>query len=174
MGLGKEYSKTIISDIAYSSLACYALDSTYRSSYHCLFFFSSRRRHTRLQGDWSSDVCSSDWAARGDPAAGRGQVPGRQALPRAHLLGPGQRAGAGGPAGPGAAARGGRGDGPQAAGRDPAFQRTAQALSAARAHGVHPAPAGGLQAARTLRGATKVDMSTLVGHAAIAIALADP
>src|SRR6516162_6600776 len=23
-----------------------------------LFFFSSRRRHTRLQGDWSSDVCS--------------------------------------------------------------------------------------------------------------------
>src|SRR2546426_5373603 len=26
----------------------------------CVFFFSSRRRHTRLQGDWSSDVCSSD------------------------------------------------------------------------------------------------------------------
>src|SRR5256885_15645772 len=25
-----------------------------------MFFFSSRRRHTRLQGDWSSDVCSSD------------------------------------------------------------------------------------------------------------------
>src|SRR5574337_288725 len=24
------------------------------------FFFSSRRRHTRLSGDWSSDVCSSD------------------------------------------------------------------------------------------------------------------
>src|SRR5688500_8166728 len=24
------------------------------------FFISSRRRHTRLQGDWSSDVCSSD------------------------------------------------------------------------------------------------------------------
>src|SRR6266446_6700117 len=24
-----------------------------------LFFFSSRRRHTRLQGDWSSDVCSA-------------------------------------------------------------------------------------------------------------------
>src|SRR5256885_5885057 len=41
------------------------------------FFFSSRRRHTRLQGDWSSDVCSSDlrvglrlaegsWGANGD------------------------------------------------------------------------------------------------------------
>src|SRR2546426_2926941 len=27
-----------------------------------IFFFSSRRRHTRLQGDWSSDVCSSDLA----------------------------------------------------------------------------------------------------------------
>src|SRR6266850_103932 len=27
------------------------------------FFFSSRRRHTRLQGDWSSDVCSSDLTA---------------------------------------------------------------------------------------------------------------
>src|SRR5256885_11445171 len=28
--------------------------------YPCGSFFSSRRRHTRLQGDWSSDVCSSD------------------------------------------------------------------------------------------------------------------
>ena len=28
----------------------------------CLFFFSSRRRHTRYIGDWSSDVCSSDLA----------------------------------------------------------------------------------------------------------------
>ena len=26
----------------------------------CYFFFSSRRRHTRLVRDWSSDVCSSD------------------------------------------------------------------------------------------------------------------
>ena len=26
----------------------------------CSFVFSSRRRHTRLRGDWSSDVCSSD------------------------------------------------------------------------------------------------------------------
>src|SRR5690242_20871765 len=25
-----------------------------------IFFFSSRRRHTRLTCDWSSDVCSSD------------------------------------------------------------------------------------------------------------------
>src|SRR5690348_17947203 len=28
------------------------------NAYH--FFFSSRRRHTRWTGDWSSDVCSSD------------------------------------------------------------------------------------------------------------------
>src|SRR5262249_58606567 len=28
-----------------------------------VFFFSSRRRHTRLVSDWSSDVCSSDLAA---------------------------------------------------------------------------------------------------------------
>src|SRR3989449_9806788 len=29
-------------------------------SIHFLFFFSSRRRHTRCSRDWSSDVCSSD------------------------------------------------------------------------------------------------------------------
>src|SRR2546426_7294205 len=32
------------------------------------FFFSSRRRHTRLQGDWSSDVCSSDLVEAANPA----------------------------------------------------------------------------------------------------------
>src|SRR5205807_6549338 len=34
-----------------------------------VFFFSSRRRHTRLQGDWSSDVCSSDLDQTGQGAA---------------------------------------------------------------------------------------------------------
>src|SRR5439155_8625125 len=29
-----------------------------------LFFFSSRRRHTRWPRDWSSDVCSSDLLVR--------------------------------------------------------------------------------------------------------------
>src|SRR5690625_5903647 len=33
-----------------------------------LFFFSSRRRHTRWPRDWSSDVCSSDLSSR--PSAG--------------------------------------------------------------------------------------------------------
>src|SRR5882762_5331240 len=28
--------------------------------YERIFFFSSRRRHTRFKCDWSSDVCSSD------------------------------------------------------------------------------------------------------------------
>src|SRR2546421_8043748 len=31
---------------------------------HVLFFFSSRRRHTRSDRDWSSDVCSSDLTER--------------------------------------------------------------------------------------------------------------
>src|SRR2546422_1656128 len=38
--------------------------SATRTSASCglvvLFFFSSRRRHTRCSRDWSSDVCSSD------------------------------------------------------------------------------------------------------------------
>src|SRR2546421_7417496 len=34
-----------------------------------LFFFSSRRRHTRSDRDWSSDVCSSD--LRASPAGWR-------------------------------------------------------------------------------------------------------
>src|SRR3989337_4230052 len=29
-----------------------------------IFFFSSRRRHTRCYRDWSSDVCSSDLSPR--------------------------------------------------------------------------------------------------------------
>src|ERR1022692_763008 len=36
-----------------------------------IFFFSSRRRHTRLQGDWSSDVC------RLSRPAGRGGIDDR-------------------------------------------------------------------------------------------------
>src|SRR2546429_470175 len=36
------------------------LDSGLSSRNALLFFFSSRRRHTRCSRDWSSDVCSSD------------------------------------------------------------------------------------------------------------------
>src|SRR5256885_578403 len=53
------------------------------------FFVSSRRRHTRLQGDWSSDVCSSDLsheqpaapAARPDLRAERARAARRRAAP---------------------------------------------------------------------------------------------
>src|SRR4051812_49738054 len=41
-------------------------------SYVLGFFFSSRRRHTRLTCDWSSDVCSSDLGCRG--FAGRARI----------------------------------------------------------------------------------------------------
>src|SRR5207249_8550922 len=34
-----------------------------------VFFFSSRRRHTRSKRDWSSDVCSSDLVSKEPPPA---------------------------------------------------------------------------------------------------------
>src|SRR5690606_39562957 len=45
-----------------------------------IFFFSSRRRHTRFSRDWSSDVCSSDLGGdalvvtRGSGATARGRT----------------------------------------------------------------------------------------------------
>src|SRR5256885_7826170 len=47
----------------------------------CFFFFSSRRRHTRLQGDWSSDVCSSDLRHHAQRQSGPAAVP----VPRTSL-----------------------------------------------------------------------------------------
>src|SRR5438093_5409270 len=38
--------------------------SAVRAYSFLFFFFSSRRRHTRLVSDWSSDVCSSDLSAQ--------------------------------------------------------------------------------------------------------------
>src|SRR5690349_21885055 len=37
-------------------------EATRRAPRTVIFFFSSRRRHTRSLRDWSSDVCSSDLA----------------------------------------------------------------------------------------------------------------
>src|SRR2546429_2443964 len=37
-----------------------AIDSNVDIFTYYVFFFSSRRRHTRCSRDWSSDVCSSD------------------------------------------------------------------------------------------------------------------
>src|SRR6266487_2676698 len=58
-----------------------------------LFFFSSRRRHTRWTGDWSSDVCSSDLRALEDeqalPSVEVGEsVPVRKITPAQHFTEP--------------------------------------------------------------------------------------
>src|SRR5699024_11927446 len=45
-----------------------------------LFFFSSRRRHTRSKRDWSSDVCSSDLPMRD------GKLQGKNVFNRQELL----------------------------------------------------------------------------------------
>src|SRR5438067_8301569 len=50
-----------------------------------LFFFSSRRRHTRSKRDWSSDVCSSDLSS------GNSRVSSSRAIDEddfAQILGP--------------------------------------------------------------------------------------
>src|SRR5690606_39934728 len=41
-----------------------------------MFFFSSRRRHTRFSRDWSSDVCSSDLGPVAGDAGGEALEPG--------------------------------------------------------------------------------------------------
>src|SRR6266581_6981044 len=51
------------------------------------FFFSSRRRHTRWTGDWSSDVCSSDLrlphpGRLAEPPHVRGNVATRGRIPQ--------------------------------------------------------------------------------------------
>src|SRR2546430_4240104 len=56
----------------------------------CVFFFSSRRRHTRFDCDWSSDVCSSDLEAGCDVVVAGKNVSRRHAeivqTPRGYLL----------------------------------------------------------------------------------------
>src|SRR2546426_9082993 len=54
-----------------------------------VFFFSSRRRHTRLQGDWSSDVCSSDLEGQAEEAGAAGAA----SPPRDRHLRAGSRSG---------------------------------------------------------------------------------
>src|SRR6266511_3872080 len=44
-----------------------------------LFFFSSRRRHTRFSRDWSSEVCSSDLTPRDETRTGPAWPEGRLA-----------------------------------------------------------------------------------------------
>src|SRR5690606_37756528 len=72
------------------------------SLFFLVFFFSSRRRHTRFSRDWSSDVCSSDLAfvVGHDPADGAFDeaadvaVPGEEQAEEAEVLGGGAVPGA--------------------------------------------------------------------------------
>src|SRR3989475_12001182 len=50
-----------------------------------LFFFSSRRRHTRFDCDWSSDVCSSDLAGNVNAAQSGAWNVGVTSLPAVQL-----------------------------------------------------------------------------------------
>src|SRR5260370_15266266 len=45
-----------------------------------VFFFSSRRRHTRFKCDWSSDVCSSD-LEEGTVSTGLQELPPEESVP---------------------------------------------------------------------------------------------
>src|SRR2546421_2918201 len=49
----------------------YNLDLSILVCTSVFFFFSSRRRHTRSDRDWSSDVCSSDLGRRSCADCGR-------------------------------------------------------------------------------------------------------
>src|SRR2546430_12728719 len=57
------------------------------------FFFSSRRRHTRFDCDWSSDVCSSDLCEINDDLHAEGlPLPGDPPLPEKYGMENGKRA----------------------------------------------------------------------------------
>src|SRR5688572_31494472 len=70
-------------------ISCYIVFLCYRifCLFFFFFFFLSRRRHTRFDCDWSSDVCSSDLEPRlqGHAGPGRPRRPAR--LPAGHPLG---------------------------------------------------------------------------------------
>src|SRR2546430_2733681 len=51
---------SVISEVYKIKVTNGRIGSCSLSAYVNLFFFSSRRRHTRFDCDWSSDVCSSD------------------------------------------------------------------------------------------------------------------
>src|SRR2546430_8041169 len=46
--------------VTFANVTVYGAHSRIRRIGRGVFFFSSRRRHTRFDCDWSSDVCSSD------------------------------------------------------------------------------------------------------------------
>src|SRR2546430_7438204 len=62
---GRHRTRTYAPDVVETAYHCVQLhtvpgDLRKKELLFCVFFFSSRRRHTRFDCDWSSDVCSSD------------------------------------------------------------------------------------------------------------------
>src|SRR5256884_953898 len=55
----------MIQDVSSGDLALLCRCAVWWNERAGLFFFSSRRRHTRCSRDWSSDVCSSDLYVEG-------------------------------------------------------------------------------------------------------------
>src|SRR2546430_8057945 len=84
-----------------TGLMAWAVFVSGSGAWGCFFFFSSRRRHTRFDCDWSSDVCSSDLgpgghrdrrghapSGRRGPDLGRRKDTGARARPRRERDGP--------------------------------------------------------------------------------------
>src|SRR2546430_19407 len=62
-------SKNGLEDREARSSSTFDLDGKVVKLDYYVFFFSSRRRHTRFDCDWSSDVCSSDLCRTSTAAA---------------------------------------------------------------------------------------------------------
>src|SRR2546421_2629655 len=63
LGSGRTFDPATLYQLVYTVTDPYVLGAgtaAFRDVQSLFFFFSSRRRHTRSDRDWSSDVCSSD------------------------------------------------------------------------------------------------------------------
>src|SRR5690606_39994230 len=61
-----QFSRKACHEYARDQFNHLVMSKKYLEYYEQVFFFSSRRRHTRFSRDWSSDVCSSDLDQPGD------------------------------------------------------------------------------------------------------------
>src|SRR5258706_3594585 len=59
--LGRQFDDNCVPNLKHANLTIFESTAEVTASkVSSFFFFPSRRRHTRLVSDWSSDVCSSD------------------------------------------------------------------------------------------------------------------